>query len=172
MNTQSPLFAAAAIAVLIGAMLPLQGLINARLGQHVGGAVQAAFLSFLVGTLALGIWLLAARQGVHPAAAFRAPVWIWAGGLIGAAYVACFTLLVPRLGAASIICLAILGQLTASLLLDHHGVLQAPRAVDFWRMLGALLVLAGTLLVVAPWQSRDAAASAPSQDQSIGESSR
>ena len=60
----------------------------------------------------------------------------------------------------------------ASLLLDHYGVLQAPRAVDLWRTLGALLVLAGTLLVVAPWQSRDAAAKATSQDHSIGESSR
>lgn len=172
MNTQSPLVFAAVIAVSIGAMLPLQGLINARLGQQVGGAVQAAFVSFLVGTLALGAWLMATRQGVHPAAAFRAPAWIWIGGLIGAVYVACFTLLVPRLGAASIICLAILGQVVASLLLDHYGVLQAPRAVDLWRTLGALLVLAGTLLVVAPWQSRDAAAKATSQDHSIGESSR
>ena len=41
------------VAVLIGAILPLQGLVNARLGTHIGGPVVAAFVSFLVGTVML-----------------------------------------------------------------------------------------------------------------------
>ena len=36
------------VAVLIGAILPLQGLVNARLGVHVGGPVVAAFVSLHV----------------------------------------------------------------------------------------------------------------------------
>ena len=51
------------------------------------------------------------------------------------------------------VCLAVLGQVTASLLLDQFGVLQAPKPVDAMRLLGALLVLAGVLLVVAPWRN-------------------
>jgi transporter family-2 protein len=51
------------------------------------------------------------------------------------------------------VCLAVLGQVTASLLLDQFGVLQAPKPVDALRILGALLVLAGVVLVVAPWRS-------------------
>ena len=51
------------------------------------------------------------------------------------------------------VCLAVLGQVTASLLLDQFGVLQAPKPVDWMRILGALLVLAGVLLVVAPWRT-------------------
>ena len=46
-----------------------------------------------------------------------------------------------------------LGQVTASLLLDQFGILQAPKPVDGMRILGALLVLAGVLLVVAPWRA-------------------
>lgn len=46
------------VAVLIGAMLPLQGLVNARLGVHSGGPVVAAFVSFLVGTAMLGLYLV------------------------------------------------------------------------------------------------------------------
>ncbi len=156
------------VAVLIGAVLPLQGLINARLGTQVGGAVQAAFASFLVGSLALGLWLLLSRQGLHVGATdARGPAWVWLGGLIGALYVASFTLLVPRMGAASIICLAIFGQVIASLLLDHYGVLQAPRPASITRWLGVVLVLAGAVLVVAPWQARTGDGA-----QSIGESSR
>ncbi|HTL13999.1 MAG TPA: DMT family transporter [Thermomonas sp.] len=141
------------VAVLIGALLPLQGLVNARLGVHVGGPVAAAFVSFLVGTAMLGLYLLATRTPVTLQGGARLPAWIWAGGAIGAVYVACFTLLIPRIGAAGMVCLAVLGQVTASLLLDRFGVLQAPRPVDALRIAGALLVVAGVVLVVAPWRA-------------------
>jgi len=141
------------VAVLIGAILPLQGLVNARLGVHVGGPVVAAFVSFLVGTVMLGLYLLVTRTPIALQGSLKLPAWIWAGGAFGAIYVACFTLLIPRIGAAGMICLAVLGQVTASLLLDQFGILQASKPVDALRILGALLVLAGVLLVVAPWRS-------------------
>ena len=146
------LVAALLVAVLIGAILPLQGLVNARLGVHVGGPVAAAFVSFLVGTVMLGLYLLATRTPVTLQGSLKLPAWIWAGGAIGAVYVACFTLLIPRIGAAGMVCLAVLGQVTASLLLDKFGVLQAAKPVDALRILGAVLVLAGVVLVVAPWR--------------------
>lgn len=148
------------VAVLIGAILPLQGLVNARLGLHVGGPVVAAFVSFLVGTAMLGLYLLASRTPVSLQGAGKLPAWIWAGGALGAVYVACFTLLIPRIGAAGMICLAVLGQVSASLLLERFGILQAPRPVEAVRILGALLVLAGVVLVVAPWRSAAAPAHA------------
>lgn len=147
------LVAALLVAVLIGALLPLQGLVNARLGVQVGGPVVAALISFLVGTAMLGLYLLATRTPVALQGAGKLPAWIWAGGVFGAIYVACFTLLIPRIGAAGMVCLAVLGQVTASLLLDHFGVLQAQKPADAMRILGALLVLAGVLLVIAPWRT-------------------
>ncbi|MBN8261571.1 MAG: DMT family transporter [Xanthomonadales bacterium] len=147
------LAAALLVAVLIGAILPLQGLVNARLGVHVGGPVAAAFVSFLIGTIMLGLYLLATRTPVTLQGSLKLPAWIWAGGAIGAVYVACFTLLIPRIGAAGMVCLAVLGQVTASLLLDRFGVLQAPKPVDAVRIVGALLVLIGVVLVVAPWRT-------------------
>ncbi len=150
----------ALMAVLIGAVLPLQGLINARLGGQVGGPIQAAFVSFLVGTVLLGAWLLLNRAPVALGEAARFPPWIWAGGVFGAIYVACFTLLMPRLGAASLVCLAILGQVTASLLLDHFGMLQAARKADAVRIAGAILMMVGVLMVAAPWRGPAKAATA------------
>lgn len=157
MNNGS-MWAGIAVAIGIGAILPLQGLLNARLGTQIGGPVAAAFVSFVVGTLGLGAYLLASRHGLRFAPGMHAPAWLWIGGLIGAVYVAAFTLLVPRLGVAAIICLTIFGQIAASLLLDHFGVLQAQRPVDVTRLGGALLVLVGVLLVVAPWRAPPAVA--------------
>ncbi|GGK15770.1 hypothetical protein GCM10011394_26160 [Luteimonas terricola] len=139
--------------VAIGAMLPLQGLVNARLATALHGPVMAAFVSFLVGSVMLGTWLLVARTpfGATPDARF--PAWIWIGGVLGAVYVAVFTLLIPRVGAAAAICLAVFGQVVASMLLDHYGVLQAQRPADWTRVTGAILVLLGVLLVAAPWKA-------------------
>jgi transporter family-2 protein len=155
------IFAAMLVAVLIGAVLPLQGLINARLGTHIGGPIAAAFVSFLVGTAMLGAYLLATRTPVLLQDSLKLPAWVWAGGVFGAIYVACFTLLVPRIGAAGMICLAVLGQVTASLLLDQFGILQVPKPVDAVRIVGALLVLAGVVLVVAPWRTPPMQPNAP-----------
>ena len=139
--------------VAIGAVLPLQGLVNARLATALHGPVMAAFVSFLVGSVVLGTWLLASRTPWGAAPDARFPAWLWIGGVLGALYVAVFTLLIPRVGAAAAICLAVFGQVLASLLLDHYGVLQAQRPADWSRITGAVLVLLGVLLVAAPWKA-------------------
>jgi transporter family-2 protein len=87
-------------------------------------------------------------------ALLRLPPWIWAGGLLGAAFVVIATLAVPRIGAASLAALAVGGQMVAALACDHFGVLQTPQPVGATRLVGALLVLAGVLLVVQPWKVR------------------
>lgn len=149
------LFAALLLAACVGALLPLQALINARLGQLTYGPLFAALASFAVGTLALlAVWVAwrppAAAGAVGIA---QAPWWAWSGGLIGAVFVFVATLLVPRIGAAALICLVVFGQLLGSLILDHFGVLHARQPVDALKLLGVALVAGGVLLVVRPWQS-------------------
>ena len=140
-----------ALAVAIGAVLPLQALVNARLGEESSGPLFASFVSFLVGTLVLAGALVVTRTR-WPSTSVLAglPAWIWLGGVIGAVYVLSATVLVPRIGAASLICLIVLGQLVGSLLLDHYGVLSAVRPIDALRVLGAVLVAVGAVLVVRP----------------------
>ena len=136
------------VAVVIGTLLPLQALINARLGAQTQGPLYASFVSFLVGTCLLGALLLVTRTPLSPGPSLAAlPPWIWLGGAIGALFVFAATLLVPRLVAASMICLVVLGQVVASLLLDHFGVLGAQRPADPVRIFGALLVIGGAALV-------------------------
>ena len=52
----------ALLALVAGALLPLQALINARLGHATAGGLFASAGSFLVGTVALATVLLVARR--------------------------------------------------------------------------------------------------------------
>jgi bacterial/archaeal transporter family-2 protein len=137
------------LSLLAGAVLPLQALINARLAAGVGSSLWAAAISFQVGALGLLLVQLALRAPwPELGRAASVPSWIWSGGLFGAVYVASVIASVPRLGAASVISLVIFGQLTASLLLDHFGVLApAPHPVNFMRLIGGALLLAGAILI-------------------------
>ncbi|ASR44718.1 hypothetical protein BEN78_16435 [Xanthomonas citri pv. mangiferaeindicae] len=147
------LLSSIALAAVVGMALPLQALLNARLGALTHGALFASFVSFAVGTCALGLVLVASRTPWPTLRELVAlPPWLWLGGLIGAVFVFSGTLLVPRLGAAGMICLIVAGQLVGSLLVDHFGVLSQPRPIDAMRVFGALLVGVGALLVVRPWR--------------------
>jgi transporter family-2 protein len=140
------------LALFIGMLLPLQALINASLGRQTSGPLFASLASFCVGTLVLLLWWSATRPSFDVAVLARVPWWAWTGGVIGALYVAGATLLIPRMGAAALICAVVFGQVFGSLLLDHFGVLHARTPIDTLRIVGAVLVIAGALLVVRPWQ--------------------
>ena len=143
-----------ALAAIVGMVLPLQAVLNARLGAVTQGALFASFVSFAVGTLVLAVVLAVSRTPWPSLRELTAlPPWLWLGGVIGAAFVFCGTLLVPRLGAAGLICLIVFGQVVGSLLVDHFGVLSPTRPVDVMRLAGAVLVCIGALMVVRPWSA-------------------
>ena len=139
----------ALLALVIGAVLPLQAGINAQLRGALGHPVTTALVSFLVGTLALAVVCLVLRVPVPTSAALsRSAGWHWTGGLLGAVYIAAAVVLAPRLGATALVALVVTGQLVASLALDHFGWVGYPhRPVDAPRLLGVALLVAGVLLV-------------------------
>ncbi len=137
-------------AVFIGGLLAVQPALNAEIGRHLGGPVVAAAVNFTVGLIAL-VAIVIAFGGVVPnvsAAVRTAPWWSWFGGLIGATFVASAALLAPRIGTAALFSSIMLGQLTASLIIDKFGLFNlATRDVDWQRVFGVGLVAAGVILV-------------------------
>jgi transporter family-2 protein len=111
--------------------------------------VTASLISFAVGTLALLAYTAATRPQLPTLAALTsAPWWVWAGGLFGGVFVTAAAAFAPRLGAATFISITIAGQVLVSILLDHFGVVGfAARPVTLPRLLGALLLIAGVLIV-------------------------
>jgi bacterial/archaeal transporter family-2 protein len=145
------IWGALGLAVAAGAMLPLQAGINAELARWIDGPARAAFVSFLVGTIALLAVALVATRGVASVGRLDgAPWWIWIGGLLGAFYVFGSIVAAPRLGAVLLIAAVLAGQSVASLLIDHHGwVGFAQHAITPGRVVGVVLIAAGVALVRA-----------------------
>jgi bacterial/archaeal transporter family-2 protein len=134
-------------ALAAGAMLPIQFGINAQLASWVGGSLRAALISFVVGTAALLLAVLATARG-WPDRAGDAPWWVWTGGLLGAFYVLGSIVTAPKLGAATLVALILAGQAIASVLVDHFGwVGFDEQPITLLRVVGILLLAGGVLLV-------------------------
>jgi transporter family-2 protein len=131
-----------------GALVALQAPTNAMLARGAGSPVNAALVSFAIGTLALVAVALA--LGVRPGAGeVRALPWYaWTGGLYGAVFVAVAACAAPRMGVTYFLMVAIAGQLAMALLLDQLGAFGLARVeISPTRIAGILLVLAGAYLV-------------------------
>jgi transporter family-2 protein len=138
-----------AVALLIGAFLPIQVAVNSKLADAVSSPLLSALLSFSVGTLALLTYILIAGIPLaNTANARSAPPVAWIGGLLGAIYVAASIMLLPRLGAAMTISLIIAGQMLMSIIVDHFGLLGMDiKPLSLGRVGGILLVIAGVILI-------------------------
>jgi transporter family-2 protein len=68
--------------------------------------------------------------------------------MLGAFYLLTTILVPPRIGVAAFFSLVVLGQLCASLIFDHFGLLGLPiHPVNPWRVLGVALLIAGVALI-------------------------
>ncbi len=137
-------------ALVAGALIALQFGVNSALRGFLGGsAFFATLVSYAVGTLTSLACLLALRPALPAWNRLAAvPWWAWIGGAVGVGYVTASVLLAPRLGATRLIVLVVAGQLLASILLDHFGLLgYAVRPFNAWRALGCVLLVAAVLII-------------------------
>jgi len=137
------------LAVAAGCLVGLQAPVNARLGRQVG-ALQAATVSFTIGTLVL-IVVAGLSSGGLPSVsgASRAPWWALIGGLLGAFYVTVALLTVRTLGLSALTAIVVSGQLAIAVVVDRLGLLGIARQhIDAPRIVGLVLLLIGVVLVV------------------------
>lgn len=134
---------------LAGMGLVVQVSMNAAIGHALGRPVLGALVNFIVGLIALTLYATAIRTPVPTREMIAsAPAWAWLGGLMGAFYVAITTIAGPRLGAVVILAAAVAGQMIASLIVDHFGLLGFPeQPITAMRVLGVLLLCSGIALV-------------------------
>lgn len=137
------------LAIAAGGCIPIQAGINSILRRTLGEPMQAALVSFAVGTLALWAYSLAARHTWPSFSELAAvPWWLWTGGLLGAVFVTCTILLGPKLGAATMTAFMLLGQLAVSVVLDHFALVGFPEhPVSLLRLLGVAMLFGGAVLV-------------------------
>ena len=129
-----------------GVAIAVQPSINARLAEKIG-FIQAATVSFAVGTLVL----LAISLTLHQGSLRRigeADWWQLSGGLFGAFFVAMSIVGVPRIGITAVLALTIVSQLAAGLVMDHYGLFgMRGIPLDLKRSVGVMFLLIGVFLV-------------------------
>ena len=133
---------------LTGGLIAMQPSVNAGLGKATGNTA-AALVSFAIGTLLLAVIVALAGQAGGIGEATGVPWYLLLGGALGAAYVFSALVTVSSIGAGGVAAATITGQLTFSIFLDRIGFLgleETPISLD--RILGVVLLLAGTFLIV------------------------
>lgn len=136
------------LTAVAGGLIALQAPINAGLGKATG-SLPAALISFGVGTIALaGIVLVSGKAG-GVSSTFDVSWYYLVGGLLGAVYVVNALVAVTAIGAGGVAALTVAGQLVASVAIDRLGLFGLDQvALTPERVVGVILLLAGTILVV------------------------
>lgn len=135
--------------VFAGVAITVQSGINSQLRLAIQHPVMAAFISFLVGTLALGILLLFSKTAFPALDQYASISWYkFTGGLFGVFVVTVTLISVVEIGAANMFVLIIAGQLVTALLMDHFGVLgMKTNPVTLQKFIGIMLLVGGAYIV-------------------------
>jgi bacterial/archaeal transporter family-2 protein len=138
-----------AICLLAGAVIAVQALINARLGQALGSGMHAVVVSFVIGTVGAVVYCAVQSNPVASVEAVRGgPWWMWTGGLLGVAFVWSTIFAVPKIGVSVLLPLVVAGQMTAAIVLEHFGLFgSSVQPISWARVGGVLLVVLGAVVL-------------------------
>jgi bacterial/archaeal transporter family-2 protein len=137
------------IAAGAGVSFVFQQAVNSNLRIEIGSPWWAGFISYLGGTLAMLAMVVAMREPWLTGSTVARTSWMsWTGGIFGAIYIAVSILLLPRLGAAMVVALIVVGQMLGALVFDHFGLLGVPETpASPIRIAGAILLVVGVILI-------------------------
>lgn len=142
-----------ALGIIAGGVLPVQGAINSQLKEEIAKPFAVATISFGVATVTIAIVLFVLRalnKTPQPKLTGlpKMPWWGWVGGIGAAIYVTGTFLLMPQIGAAVTVALAVAGQQLTSAAIDHKGWFRLPtRPLTPHRIAGLGLLTAGALAI-------------------------
>jgi transporter family-2 protein len=139
--------AAVGLTVLAGLAGSIQVAVMGRFGGRIGVIEALTFATCIQLVLSLAI-LLVARLGPGGLGdAFRAPAWMWLGGVMGLTVVFTITFAQPRIGATATIGILIAGQLVMGAVIDRYGLFGVDQIGITWpRALGIGLLGVGAAL--------------------------
>lgn len=134
----------------IGIAMTFQTAINTQLREYLHSPLQAALLSFLVGTLLLAILVIVqAEQRPTLSSLAVIPWYLWLGGCLGVYAISMSIYTGPKLGFLTLSGLIIFGQIAMSMIVDQFGLLGTDKTpVNWQRLLGGVVIFIGVLLTL------------------------
>ena len=135
-------------ALIVGGLMPVQGSINAQMGQILGHPLRGTLMNFAIGGVFLLVFLAVATGFPTGENMMKAPWYLYTGGLMGVIFVTAVIVLILEIGALKVLAAAMVGQLLISALIDHYGWLWVPvTPISMSRIIGIGCLLAGLYLV-------------------------
>lgn len=133
------------VMLLAGFGIPVMAALNGALGLRIGASGAAAVL-FAVG-FSCACAAAFVSGGVDISTLSGSSPLLFAGGLLVAFYVLSITMLGPRMGIGTAVLFVLMGQLVSAGIIDHFGLLGAPRTpMSSARWLGFGLMAIGVWL--------------------------
>lgn len=135
---------------LAGITITTQAGVNSQLRVAINNPWVAAFVSFLVGTVILGLIIIGTKQPIPSFEQIKGiQLYKYSGGLLGAFFVTVVIFTVQRIGSANVFALVIASQFIMALLYDHFGLFGLPQTNISWvKLLGSVMLIAGAYLVI------------------------
>ncbi len=138
------------LAMGIGIAMVFQTAINSQLREYLYSPLQAALLSFLIGTIVLAIFVFfqpTSKPSLHDLG--QIPWYLWLGGILGVYAISMSIYTAPKLGFLTLSGLIIFGQIMLSMFMDHFGWLGVEKTQLNWqRLLGGVVIFIGVLLTL------------------------
>jgi len=134
----------------IGIAMTFQTALNTQLREYLHSPLQAALLSFLVGTLLLAILVIVqAEQRPTLSSLALIPWYLRLGGCLGVYAISMSIYTAPKLGFLTLSGLIIFGQIAMSMIVDQFGLLGTDKTpVNWQRLLGGVVIFIGVLLTL------------------------
>src|SRR5688572_26369712 len=134
---------------MAGVAMTIQAGVNSQLRTVLNNPLLAAFISFITGTVALGLLLLFSRKTIPSLSVYGTTDWYnLTGGLLGAFFVMVVILTVREIGTANMFALVIAGQFLTALVFDHYGLIGFKvNPVSIQKIIGVLLIIVGAYLI-------------------------
>ena len=133
-------------ALIAGAAMSFQGVMNTRLGDKVGVMETNAFVQFVGFVLALAVALFFGKGDIRQLG--QAPWYSWLGGVLAPVITITVMLAIAGLSPTVAISTILLSQLAVAALIDAFGLLGAERVPFTWqKLLGVGLMAGGVLLM-------------------------
>jgi transporter family-2 protein len=150
MKISSQLIILLPLVFAVGVLLTLQTAINAQLKEYLYSPIQAAFFSFLIGTIVLALMVLFQsnpKPGLQEL--IQVPWYLWLGGILGVYAISMSIYAAPKLGFLTLTGVIIFGQMVTSMLVDQFGLLGNEKMpVNWQRLLGSVVIFIGVLLTL------------------------
>lgn len=138
------------IAIISGAMMSTQGVLNTGVTKQTGIWVSASFVQFTALIICLGAWFFTGRQGSFSSLFRIDEKYMLLGGVLGAFITYTVIKSVDSLGPAAANMFIITAQLLVAYLIEVFGLCGAQKVGFEWKkLIGLALIIVG--IIVFKW---------------------